>query len=61
MLYWSSRLKNILILKPKYFLTLFVRKSLRILTEQKKVKSLKTRNFDQTPKGGHLRIAASFE
>ena len=41
MLYWSSRHQTVL-------LTLFVRKCLHILIEQKKVKSLKTENFDQT-------------
>ena len=48
MLYWSLRVKFVLILNIAYFLTLFARKCLHILTEQKKVKSLKIENLDQT-------------
>ena len=36
MLYWSSRVKSVLILNIAYFLTLFVRKCLHILIEQRK-------------------------
>ena len=48
MLYWSSRVTSVLILNIAYFPTLSVRKCLHILIEQKKTKSLKTENFDQT-------------
>ena len=36
MLYWSSRVKSILILNIAYFLTLFIRKCLLVLIEQRK-------------------------
>ena len=48
MLYWSSRVTSVLILNIAYFPTLFVRKCLHNLIAQKKAKSLKTKNFDQT-------------
>ena len=36
MLYWSPRVKSVLILNSAYFLTLFVRRCLHILIEQRK-------------------------
>ena len=36
MLYWSSRVKSVLILNRAYFLTFFVRRCLHILMEQRK-------------------------
>ena len=43
--YWSLRVKFVLILNIAYFLTLFARKCLLILTEQKKGKKLQNRKF----------------
>ena len=37
MLYWSSRVKSVLILNIAYFLTLFVRKCLHILKAQRQI------------------------
>ena len=48
MLYWSSRATSALILNIAYFPTLSIRKCVHNLIEQKKAKSLKTENFDQT-------------
>ena len=39
MMYWSSRVESVLILNIAYFLTLFVRKYLCILIEQRKRKN----------------------
>ena len=49
MLYWSSRVKNVFILNIAYFLTPFFQKMTTYLDRaNKKVKSLKIDNFDQT-------------
>ena len=49
MLYWSPRVKSVLVLNRAYFLTLFCQKMSTYLDRAKeKVKNLKTDNFDQT-------------
>ena len=64
MLYWSSRVKSVLILNIAYFVTFFVKKCLAAYLDRAKKndKSLKIENFDQTSeKQTPLNIADNFD